>query len=576
MIRSSLFKCAVLFTLTGITLTGCAGSSGSDTGPGPTLEVYSGRQSVKAKVGPAGAELALESGVRVSIPKDALKEEIEITVSEVAEDKVQDLPRVDKSRDVQKPVKLEPHGTKFEKAVDIELPVPDMYRKTPEKELSVVVLDDEKDATWGEVKTAEPVKSGRAKIKSDHFSFYAIVPRSPSSGTDGDGGASEDGGSGGGAQDAGGSDAAPPAPVSLSIEASGCKLDGQDCPSAWIEAQDAGTYLVKSTLVADVIYVGSGVVLTAAPWSSAAGDSSGAIRMEALGGTITIADGARLDVSGLGYGGGGGGGGNVYGDSAYCPDDSQSAGGLEGGPADGEVPSAAPPLGSAGMCVVPGGRGGGYGGAPGSAGGRSVIGLGGAGAGPAGGLGGPLPTASGQDKGADGTPGRPGGYRAAGTNGDDAADADDNIDRGSGGGGGSAAYGSGGFCQGPGRAGAGGRAAPAPVTSCTSGGGGAGGAAGGGLLLLRANTIDVGGTLKANGAGEAAAAGGYGAGGGILLSATGSVTLAQTALLESLGGALDGVGTTTNGGTVKLRGPQIVAPEPIGSVIAAGRVSRTP
>jgi hypothetical protein len=192
MMRAYVMLCAVL------TMSAGCGDWFDDITP--KLEVYSGRDSVKAKVGPAGAELALESGVRVSIPKDALKEEIEITVSEVADDKVKDLPQVDESREVQKPVKLEPHGTKFEKAVEITLPVPDMYRDTPEKELSVVVLDDEKDADWGEVMTADdPVKGGRAKVESDHFSFYAIVPRARSTGgSDGDAGTGEGTRDGGG------------------------------------------------------------------------------------------------------------------------------------------------------------------------------------------------------------------------------------------------------------------------------------------------------------------------------------------------------------------------------------------
>ncbi len=84
-----------------------------------------------------------------------------------------------------------------------------------------------------------------------------------------------------------------------------------------------------------------------------------------------------------------------------------------------------------------------------------------------------------------------------------------------------------------------------------------------------AKVIKVWGALRANGAGHAELEGGYGAGGGILLKADDTLFVGATASVTSLGGAAgNSVGTTINGGTIKLRAPNI-AVEAIKETFAA-------
>jgi hypothetical protein len=267
-----------------------------------------------------------------------------------------------------------------------------------------------------------------------------------------------------------------------------------------------------------------------------------------------------------------------------------SSGGGVGGPPEGEPGEppggdyrAMPPV----SCTNPGGRGGGRGGTPGEPGGytdqtTNLPGGGGGGGGPYGGQGAAALSGGNGDCGQQlfgcgfpeepGANGLPGGYRLPGSNGDPTPDANDDVFRGSGGGGGGGGWRSGGYCCGSGVGGTGGVLSDDtrdPVyaeflmdfvnCTCQAGGGGAGGAAGGGSVRLVADEIVIAGEVDASGAGDAALGAGYGAGGGVLLRATTRVLFEVNGVVRALGGDSDDNGSAVNGGTVKVRAPEVSA-----------------
>ncbi|MBN1508410.1 MAG: hypothetical protein JW955_16295 [Sedimentisphaerales bacterium] len=176
----------------------------------------------------------------------------------------------------------------------------------------------------------------------------------------------------------------------------------------------------------------------------------------------------------------------------------------------------------------------------------------------------------------DGYRGKPGGYLAPGLNGDTSTDF--SVFMGSGGGGGGGADQGGQVqdpCQPLAKGGPGGVEGGNGIHGASDGGGGGGGggAAGGGMITLEATTrIDIAGELDVDGGGKAELEAGYGAGGGILLAAP-TVTIAQGAI-SSLGGNMTGMGTSSNGGSLKIFADHIVGAEGVEANV--GRVLTCP
>ena len=323
------------------------------------------------------------------------------------------------------------------------------------------------------------------------------------------------------------------------------------------------------------------------PYSGTAGTGSLSILLN------TLTNNGTIDASGRGYGGGGGGGGGSYeshsgaggnsyagagagggggansGYNGYCPNGG-AAGVASGGGQNGNA--------GAGGCGPVGGRVGGNGGngslLSNKGTGTANGGGGGGGGGNYGGTGGNANTGTGGN----------GGYLGTAVNGDASTDFTADIGSGGGGGGGSAigsqyVDGANGVTGEGLNAGLYGGKNGGHVSSYWDAGSGAGGGgSGGGSIKIEATTsITIAGSILSNGGkgGLGGSAGGCiggnaggGAGGGIALK-TPALTLTGSTV-QTKGNKLDGTGSTTNGGTIKLFYSSLIGSLPSSS--NAGRI----
>jgi hypothetical protein len=127
--------------------------------------------SVTKTIGPEGGEVALPDGASVNIPKGALDEDTDITVSRLSEDDAEAL--IDLLPAGLSPASaiyaFTPHGLKFNVAVGITLPF-----ESASKTLSAQRLDDEDDETWAAQAGAEFDKS-EATFETMTFSLYLVA-----------------------------------------------------------------------------------------------------------------------------------------------------------------------------------------------------------------------------------------------------------------------------------------------------------------------------------------------------------------------------------------------------------------
>ncbi len=344
----------------------------------------------------------------------------------------------------------------------------------------------------------------------------------------------------------------------------------------------------RLTIIADVIIVQGSIIAEGAGyggggggagahgnWLSGSGGSTGknaSIQGE-QGGNASSNKGGEGGAGG-GYGGGGGGTGGAWSSSQATVGTGSAGGGNGGRGSDNDPFQGGGGGGGSGNgqaaengSVVTGGDGTAGGGRGGDGGSDSKRywdggGGGGGGAGPFGGDGG----FGGTRAHIDGHPGKPGGYLASESNGDSSTDFSVFLGSGGGGGGGGdqggqiedssmplSKGGSGGVKGGNG----------IHDELHGGGGGGGGGAAGGGAIILKATTrIEIMGRLDTDGGGKAQLNAGYGAGGGILLAAP---TVTITGHISSLGGNMTGMGTTFNGGTLKIFADQVTGAEELRS-----------
>ncbi|MCH2109653.1 MAG: hypothetical protein MK135_10000, partial [Polyangiaceae bacterium] len=140
----------------------------------------------------------------LEIPAGALPADIEVTVSDVTDEELSELPETSGGEEsIAVPVKFEPHGLQFDVPVTITLNFEPPAGATAQ--LVVMKLDDEQDTTW-EVVPGATFQDGVASFETTSFSFYGVfeAPEEPmSSGMGGaaptsSGGTSGDPGVGGG------------------------------------------------------------------------------------------------------------------------------------------------------------------------------------------------------------------------------------------------------------------------------------------------------------------------------------------------------------------------------------------
>ncbi len=184
---------------------GMGGESGSGGGQLP--------DSLTRSIGPEGGTLRIR-GVTVTVPKNALTKPTALTVSNLGDKAITELPTIAPGLTrVSRPAAFEPHGQTFDLPVEIE-----MVANTNAKSASVHRLDDPEDRTWEQIalvtNNLPDVKFGTKK-----FSIYSVFtgevteppPGSGGSGDLGSGGTSSSGGSesgaGGSVQASGGSSA---------------------------------------------------------------------------------------------------------------------------------------------------------------------------------------------------------------------------------------------------------------------------------------------------------------------------------------------------------------------------------
>lgn len=153
---------------------GTGGCEDSDGG-GPEPITKSGGSSVRATVGSAGANLELESGVKITIPRGALSEDTEIEIAEANTDSLRADPV--EAGGLEAPITMKPHGQKFDRDLDIELPLSRESRELEVGNLRVLRLDDEDDRTFsqveGELEKRSDSKGVTFKIKE--FSVYMVA-----------------------------------------------------------------------------------------------------------------------------------------------------------------------------------------------------------------------------------------------------------------------------------------------------------------------------------------------------------------------------------------------------------------
>jgi len=147
---------------------GCGDDDGSnpDAGGGKTMTKL---------VGPEGGTVELAGGAKVEIPKDALGSTVSITVTELEDGDVADLPM--NLEGAGKGFAFKPHGTMFLMPIKVTLPYTPLTNEGP-LEVRPVKLDDEDDTTWTTVFPSEKVGTDKVELNTTSFSVYqAARPR---------------------------------------------------------------------------------------------------------------------------------------------------------------------------------------------------------------------------------------------------------------------------------------------------------------------------------------------------------------------------------------------------------------
>lgn len=141
---------------------GCGDDDGSnpDAGDGKTTTRL---------VGPEGGTVELTSGAKVEIPKDALTTTVSISVTELEDGDVADLPMNMESAG--KAIAFKPHGTMFLMPIKVTLPYTPLTNEGP-TEVRPMKLDDEEDTTWTTVFPSEKVGTDKVELNTTSFSVY--------------------------------------------------------------------------------------------------------------------------------------------------------------------------------------------------------------------------------------------------------------------------------------------------------------------------------------------------------------------------------------------------------------------
>jgi hypothetical protein len=120
-----------------------------------------------------GAELTLDTGAAVKVPKDAVDSDIELGLKRPPDSEALVLVKRlgSKQSAVSAPYVVTPHGTKFKTEVEVSLPIGKSHDRD---KLKVRWLEDEKDTRWKDLGPPQ-VDGDKALIKVDHFSVLVLV-----------------------------------------------------------------------------------------------------------------------------------------------------------------------------------------------------------------------------------------------------------------------------------------------------------------------------------------------------------------------------------------------------------------
>jgi hypothetical protein len=124
----------------------------------------------------AEASIELSTGAKVRIPEGSTDKELTLLLKRPRDDEALGLVKTMKSGDklASAPYVLTPHGSKFNKDVEVTLPI---AKGRNVDKLKVAWLEDEDDTSW-ELIGAPEVDGDRATIKVKHFSVFALVESS--------------------------------------------------------------------------------------------------------------------------------------------------------------------------------------------------------------------------------------------------------------------------------------------------------------------------------------------------------------------------------------------------------------
>lgn len=123
-------------------------------------------------VGPEGAEMRIR-GVTLSVPAGALRTETLVTVSNMGSEAAGRLAPTQRDvRFLSPPALFTPHGLHFSYPVQIS-----MTAETPQSQMVIRRLDDEKDTTWEEISSQRQKES--SVFETSQFSIYALTSEVP-------------------------------------------------------------------------------------------------------------------------------------------------------------------------------------------------------------------------------------------------------------------------------------------------------------------------------------------------------------------------------------------------------------
>jgi hypothetical protein len=154
----------------------CTACSDSEGGGAESLGIDDGASKGESKSllvkASEPAELTLKTGARLSIPSGALDKDLEITMKRPPDAEATALVKKvgDEYRIASAPYVLTPHGSTFEKDVELELPI----AKGDKERLVVGWLEDEDDKNWKVLGTAT-AEGDKARISLKHFSVLVLL-----------------------------------------------------------------------------------------------------------------------------------------------------------------------------------------------------------------------------------------------------------------------------------------------------------------------------------------------------------------------------------------------------------------